>query len=288
MTKNNIILSIIYLISTIIYLVSDNTNIQIVSIFIISSILIINIIEYLIDKNASLFKPILNLLLITLIVLNFIYKPFKANKEVNAKEYLSFVKEESGKLHKLNGKISVIEENGIKFIKAKDEKLFTKKLEYQENLSINNMTVKILSEKTYKTGNYKIYIKNNLTNENQEYILSNNGDIKLSNKIHLKMLNKDNNFKNLGKAIQVEYKYPKSKRNYRQWLYKDYKEFNLNTSFDDPITIIYGNDELDTVYNLEISFTPPYQQQFFYLIMLLSLVFLITPFLKLKNENKLL
>jgi hypothetical protein len=99
------------------------------------------------------------------------------------------------------------------------------------------------------------------------------------------MLDKKDDFNGLGKAIQISYNFPKSKRNYEQWLYKDYKEFNLITSSDDPFTLIYNNDEFKKIYNAKITFIPPYQKQIFYATILLSLLFLTLPFFRKKNEN---
>jgi len=288
MKKNKIIQYIVYIISLALYFVFTDVNFKLLMIFIISSILIINISEQLLNKKSSFLIPVINLVILVLVIINFMFQPFTATKKVNAKEYISFVKDSDNKIHKLNGKLSIIENNGIKYVKVKAENSFINKKEYAKDVVINNMKVNILNKETYKTGNYLLYIKNNLTNENQEYILANNGDINLNNNVKIKMLNKSDNFKNAGKAIQVEYKYPQSKRNYRQWLFKENKEFNLSTSSDDPITLLYANDEINTVYNIKISFTPPYQKEFFFMIILLSLVFLITSFLKLKNENKLL
>jgi lipopolysaccharide export LptBFGC system permease protein LptF len=147
------------------------------------------------------------------------------------------------------------------------------------------MSINILSEDSYKTGANVIFLKNNITNESQEYSLSNNGEIKLENNIKINMLDKKDDFNGLGKAIQISYNFPKSKRNYEQWLYKDYKEFNLITSSDDPFTLIYNNDEFKKIYNAKITFIPPYQKQIFYATILLSLLFLTLPFFRKKNEN---
>ena len=277
---------IIYTISIIPYLMLDNQYVKLFLLLIISSILFYNIIKNLLNEKSKLVTPIINMIILVLLIIIFLYQPFTVIKEITGGEYISFGKTKENKLKKLNGKLTVIDNNGVEFIKFKDDNSFLIKKEYKKNIKINNLQVEILSKSKYLTGNYILYIKNNLTNENQEYSISNSGNIDFGNGIKIKMLNKSNNFKNSGKAIQISYSFPQSKRSHKQWLYKDYKEFNLITGSDDPLIIMYADDEAKNIYHVKISFIPPYQETILYLIILLSLIFLILNLFHIKDKVK--
>lgn len=284
--SQRIILAIIYIITLIFYFILNNPIIKISLLLVVSSILFFYIIKKLSNEKSSLVIPIINMIILVLLIMTFLYPPFTITKEITSGEYVSFGKTKENDFKKLNGKLMIIDNNGVEFIKFKDDSSFLIKKEYKKNIKINNLQVEILSKSKYLTGNYILYIKNNLTNENQEYVISNSGNIDFGNGIKIKMLNKSNDFKNSGKAIQISYTFPQSKRSHKQWLYKDYKEFNLITGSDDPLTIVYVGDEAKNIYHIKISFIPPYQKIISYLIILLSLVFLILNLLKIKDKIK--
>ena len=247
-----IISVIIYIISTVSYFVLSDQYIKLSLLLTISSILIFNIIKNLLNEKSKLVIPIVSMIILVMLLTTFLYQPFTITKKITEGEYISFGKTKENKLKKLNGKITVIDNNGVEFIKFKDESSFLIKKEYKKNIKINNLQFEILSISKYLTGNYILYIKNNLTNENQEYLISNNGNIDFGNGIKIRMLNKSDNFKDSGKAIQISYSFPQSKRTHKQWLYKDYKEFNLITDSDDPLIIMYAGDELKNIYHAGI------------------------------------
>ncbi len=286
--SNKIIPLIIYSVTLMLYLFSDNLYLKISLFFILSAILVSTVIKEILNESSKLFTAVTGMVILILLFATFLYQPFTVTKNLTEGEYISFGKTKEHKLHKLNGKLTVINNNGVDLIKFKDENSFLIKKEYKKNIKINNYQIDIVSKSKYLTGNYILYIKNNVTNENQEYPIANNGNIKFNNGIKIEMLNKSDNFKNLGKAIQIKYNFPQSKRNHKQWLYKDYKEFNLIVASDDPLTIMYANDETKNIYNLKITFIPPFQKIIFYLIIILSLIFLtlsLQAIKKEKNEN---
>jgi len=283
--SSKIIEPIIYFISVSLYFLLDNNILKIIFLFVLLSILIYRIIFQVLNKNSSIMYSFLYFTLLILFIVNYLYQPFTGKSMINDGEYISYTKLNNNKFNKLFERLSIYDNNGVKFIKLKDDSSFLIKKEYKKNIKINNIKINILKESSYKTGNYILYIKNNITNENQEYLISNSGSVKLSNGIKIELLNKSDNFKNAGKAIQIKYNFSQSQRSHKQWLYKDYKEFNLITASDDPLTILYVGDQVKKIYNTEISFIPPYQKQIFYLIILLSIVFLILQLLKEKNEN---
>ena len=285
---SKIISTITYLILIISFLFIADLHVKLLLLFIIFSILIFNIIKDILNKDSSLLISFISLVILILLCMAVIYQPFTVTGRLTEGEYLLFGKTKDNNMKKINGKLTIVNNNGVDFVKFKDDNSFLIKKEYKKNIKINNLVVKIISKSEYLTGNYILYIKNNITNENQEYPIANNGNIKFNNGIKLEMLNIDDNFKGYGKAIQISYNFPQSKRNHKQWLYKDYKEFNLITASDDPLTVMYVGDESKNIYDVEISFVPPYEKLIFYLIILLNIIFLGLNLLKAKkdkNEN---
>ena len=283
-----IIFSIIFIISQALYISIDSIILKLSFLFFISIYLIYTSLENIFFKKGSLVQAVLSLTLLVLNITLFTHKPFDVRAQVMQDEYTSYGKTSDGAIIKLPYKITVFEKDDITFIKLKDSDDFLIKKEYHDNLTTNNLKFKIISQKKHKTGNYIVYLKSNITNINFETIISNNGNIKLDNGIKIELLNTKND-KETGKAIQIKYNFPSSKREHKQWLYNKYKEFNMITSSDDPLTILYVGDETKNIYNIQIKYTLPYQMQIYILIAVLSLILLFLQlYKKRKNENKIL
>ena len=283
--SQRLVISTIYTISLIIAVFSGNLYLKMFFLITLFSIIIYFTVKNIFTENSNTAISVIGLLIMTASFILNDFKPFKVNKKIVADEYSSFGKDQKGNIVKFPYKITISNENGAKLIKLKDDSSFLIKKEYKKNIKINNLKFNIKETTSYNTGNYIIYIKSNITKESFETVISNNGNIKLDTG-KIEMIDKKE-IENIGKAIQIRYSFPGTERNYEQWLYKNYKEFNMITSSDDPLTILYADDEKKNIYNLEIEFKPPFQLHIQITVLFLSLIFVYLLFWR-KSEDKIL